>query len=79
MKLISTVLTLGAILVLEPVYAQDMHHTATTNKPDEHHRVVHHTVRHRVSYRRNSKTFQEEHQQTEDLNRQYREMGSQAH
>lgn len=80
MKLIATILLGGAILAVQPVYAQDMNHMDNMKQTKAQHPVVHRTVHHRVTYRRNYKTDSEEHQQTEDLNRQYRGVsGSEAH
>jgi hypothetical protein len=60
-----------ATAVAGPVMAQDKDNKSNVrDRPDGsvQHRVTHH----RVAYRRTYKTDQEEHQATEDLNRQYR-------
>jgi len=64
MKLFSVVL-LGATLALaSPVVAQDRN--SAREKPMMHQRIVHH------NYKWNYKSEQDEHQATEELNRQYR-------
>jgi hypothetical protein len=55
---------LGAVMALAgPAMAQDRN-----DKPAVEHRVTHH----HVTYRRSYKSDQDEHQATEELNRQYR-------
>ena len=67
---------LGATMALAgPVAAQDK--DAMSNMRDRTDTAVQLRVtRHHVTYRRSYKTDQEEHQATEDLNRQYRGMPS---
>lgn len=63
MRILAAVL-IGGALIAAPAFAQDKDNMA--KKPE------HHMVRHHERYKRNYKTDQEEHQATEDLNRQYR-------
>ncbi|HEX4104651.1 MAG TPA: hypothetical protein VHX92_00315 [Rhizomicrobium sp.] len=63
---------LGATMTLAgPVMAQDK--DGMSNMRDRPDTVIQHRVtHHHVTYRRTYKTDEEEHQATEDLNRQYR-------
>ena len=65
---------LGATMALAgPAMAQDK--DGMSNMRDRADTTVqHHVTRHHVTYRRSYKSDQEEHQATEDLNRQYRGM-----
>ena len=71
MKNIAAAMLVATLGLAGPVMAQDR-----DNAPDTHDRhvvPVHHQVAHRrVTYRRTYKSDHEEHQATEDLNRQYR-------
>ena len=75
MKLFAAAM-LGATMALAgPVMAQDR--DGVSNMRDRTDTAVQHRVtHHHVTYRRSYKTDQEEHQATEDLNRQYRGMPS---
>lgn len=68
MKVFAAIL-FGSVLMAAPALAQD--HGAkddmAAKKPE-----AHHMMRHRERYKRDYKTDQEEHQATEDLNKQYR-------
>lgn len=79
MKFIAAAALLSATMALAgPVMAQDRDNTNMRDRTDNamQHRVTHH----RVTYRRTYKSDQEEHQATEDLNRQYRGVsGSDLH
>jgi hypothetical protein len=69
MKLFSAALLIAAVAVSGPVMAQDH----DNDKHDQHAAPAHHPVaRHKETYRRTIKNDQDEHQATEDLNRQYR-------
>jgi hypothetical protein len=72
MKVIATAMLVAAVVVLTgPVLAQDRGDASKMG--DRHDTPVRHKIsNHRVTYRRTYKTDQEEHQATEDLNRQYR-------
>jgi hypothetical protein len=60
---------LGTTLALAgPVMAQDRDSPSKHDEP----KVEHRTTRHHVTYRRTYKSDEQEHQATEDLNRQYR-------
>jgi hypothetical protein len=62
-----TIALLGATLALAgPVMAQDRDKDMSRDKPVMHHVVAHH------SYKWNYKSEADEHQATEELNRQYR-------
>ena len=69
MKLFAAILLGGVVTASMPALAQDDHH-------DDAHAPMHHMTVHRAHYRerytRNYKSDQDEHQATEDLNRQYR-------
>jgi hypothetical protein len=67
MKILAAVL-LGGALIAAPALAQDHSAKDEMAKKAEMHRMV----RHHERYKRNYKTDQEEHQVTEDLNKQYR-------
>lgn len=71
MKTFATAMLFTAAVMLAPVFAQDRNDAPKTQT---RHVVParHRTLRHRVTYRRTYQTDQEEHQVTEDLNRQYR-------
>jgi hypothetical protein len=80
MKFIAAAALLSATMALAgPVMAQDRDNTSNMRDRTDtamQHRVTHH----RVTYRRTYKSDQEEHQATEDLNRQYRGVsGSDLH
>jgi hypothetical protein len=69
MKILAAIL-FGGALIAAPALAQDNDHAGKDDmakKPE-----VHQMMRHRERYKRNYKTDQEEHQATEDLNKQYR-------
>ena len=67
MKLFAAAM-LGTMMALAgPVMAQDRDNMSH-DKPT----VEHHMTRHHVTYKRAYRSDQEEHQATEDLNRQYR-------
>jgi hypothetical protein len=75
MKNIAAAMLVATVGLASPVVAQDRDKTADAH--DKHVAPAHHhVVPHRVTYRRTYKTDQEEHQATEDLNRQYRGMPS---
>ena len=69
MKILASIL-LGGVLIAAPALAQDnsasKDDTATAKKTEMH------AARHHERYKRDYKTDQEEHQATEDLNKQYR-------
>lgn len=73
MKILASIL-LGGILIAAPALAQDN----PANKDDAAAKKteMHHAVRHRERYKRDYKTDAEEHQATEDLNKQYRGVNS---
>ena len=70
MKILAAIL-FGGALIAAPALAQDNDHAGKDDMakaaPAEHH-----AMRHRERYKRDYKTDQEEHQATEDLNKQYR-------
>lgn len=68
MKILAVIL-LGGALTAAPALAQDNGAAKDdmAKKP-----AVHHTMRHKANYKRDYKSDQEEHQATEDLNKQYR-------
>ncbi len=69
MKFFSAVLLVAAVAVSSPVMAQDH----DKDKHDQHATPARHpVVRHKETYRRTIKNDQDEHNATEDLNRQYR-------
>jgi len=62
---------LSATMALaSPVMAQDRDNM--DNMPNARERIEHRVTRHHVTYRRTYKSDREEHQATEELNRQYR-------
>ena len=69
MKILASIL-LGGVLLAAPAFAQDASapkdDTAAAKKTEMH------ASRHHERYKRDYKTNQEEHQATEDLNKQYR-------
>jgi hypothetical protein len=76
MKILAAIL-LGGSLMAAPALAQDngAGKDDMAKKPE-----AHHMMRHRERYKRDYKTDQEEHQATEDLNKQYRGVnGADAH
>lgn len=87
MKIIAAATLVAAVLVATPVLAQDRDNATrdrdnASNMQDRrsnaHDRndtaMRHRNSHHRVTYRRNYKTDDEERQVTQDLNRQYRGM-----
>lgn len=73
MKIFASIL-LGGILIAAPALAQD---NGSANKDDTAKKTeMHHAARHRDRYKRDYKSDQEEHQTTEDLNKQYRGVNS---
>ncbi len=75
MKLFAAAMLGAALALAGPVMAQDK--DAMSNMRDRTDTAAQHRVtRHHVTYRRSYKTDEEEHQATEDLNRQYRGMPS---
>src|ERR1700679_49055 len=68
MKIFAAIL-LGGVLMAAPALAQDngAGKDDMAKKPE-----AHHMVNHRERYKRDYKTDREEHQATEDLNKQYR-------
>jgi sugar (pentulose or hexulose) kinase len=69
MKVLAAIL-LGGALMAAPALAQD---NAAGPKDDMAKKAeMHHEARHHERYKRDYKTDQEEHQATEDLNKQYR-------
>jgi hypothetical protein len=70
MKFIAAAMLGAAMALAGPVMAQDRDKASDHDKIDVsmQHRVTHH----HVTYRRTYKNDQDEHQATEDLNRQYR-------
>ena len=86
MKLIAAAM-LGAVMALAgPVMAQDRGQDRGQDKDnasDMHDRtdmsMQHRVTRHHVTYRRTYKSDEEEHQATEDLNRQYRGIPTSDH
>ena len=73
MKLFAAAMLGAAMALAGPVMAQDKDEMADTRHRADT-AVQHRVTRHHVTYRRSYKTDQEEHQATEDLNRQYRGM-----
>jgi hypothetical protein len=69
---ILTVILFGGALLATPALAQDEAKKDDMAKKPE----VHHMVSHKTRYKRDIKTDQEEHQATEDLNKQYRGVNS---
>jgi type III secretory pathway component EscR len=73
MKLFSAALLVAAVAVSGPVMAQDHDQNHDKDMHDKHAAPVRHAVsHHKETYRRTIKNDQDEHQATEDLNRQYR-------
>jgi hypothetical protein len=72
MKILAAIL-FGGALIAAPALAQDngAGKDDMVKKPE-----AHHVMRHRERYKRDYKTDQEEHQATEDLNKQYRGVNS---
>jgi hypothetical protein len=71
MKIIAAAMLVATVGLTGPVVAQDRDIPA--NVQDKHAAPMRHQISHHpVNYRRTYKTDQEEHQATEDLNRQYR-------
>jgi sugar (pentulose or hexulose) kinase len=69
MKIFAAIL-FGGALIAAPALAQD---NSAGPKDDMAKKTeMHHAARHHERYKRNYKTDQEEHQATEDLNKQYR-------
>jgi hypothetical protein len=69
MKILAAIL-LGGVLMAAPALAQDNGAAPKDDmakKPE-----AHHMMRHSERYKRDYKTDREEHQATEDLNKQYR-------
>jgi hypothetical protein len=79
MKFFAAAMVGAAIALVGPVMAQDR--DGNSNMRDRTDTSFQHRVtRHHVTYRRTYKTDEEEHQATEDLNRQYRGVpGSDQH
>jgi hypothetical protein len=67
MKLFAAAMLGTTMALAGPVMAQDRD-SMSRDKPAVEHRMI----RHHVTYQRTYKSDQEEHQATEDLNRQYR-------
>jgi hypothetical protein len=75
MKLFSAALLIAAVAVSGPVMAQDHDQDHAKDMHDRHAAPMRHPVsHHRETYRRTYKSDQDEHNATEDLNRQYRGM-----
>jgi hypothetical protein len=79
MKFIAAAMLGAAMALAGPVMAQDRDKASDHDKIDTSHDRIdasmqHRVTHHRVTYRRTYKTDQDEHQATEDLNRQYRGM-----
>ena len=77
MKILAAIL-FGGALIAAPALAQD---TSGAGKDDMAKKpAAHHTMRHKERYKRDYKSDQDEHQATEDLNKQYRGVsGADAH
>ena len=76
MKILAVIL-FGGALIAAPALAQDNSAAKDdmAKKP-----AAHHMMRHHERYKRDYKTDQDEHQATEDLNKQYRGVnGADAH
>ncbi|HKD48946.1 MAG TPA: hypothetical protein VKB67_14755 [Rhizomicrobium sp.] len=73
MKFLASIL-LGGALIAAPALAQD--NSAAAPKDDTAKKTEMHASRHHERYKRDYKTDQEEHQATEDLNKQYRGVNS---
>lgn len=72
MKFIAAAALLSATMALAgPVMAQDRDNNANMRDKTDN-AMQHRVTRHHVTYRRTYKNDREEHQATEDLNRQYR-------
>jgi hypothetical protein len=66
-----------AMIAIAPANAQDRFNNSSTAHHDsaisaQAKQASHMTLRHRVTYKRNYKSDREEHQRTEELNRQFR-------
>jgi len=72
MKFLASIL-LGGALIAAPALAQD---NSAAPKDDTAKKTEAHASRHHERYKRDYKTDQEEHQATEDLNKQYRGVNS---
>ena len=75
MKAIAALLVGGALIVAVPAVAQDkgkMPNQPETRDSIDHQRDSHRSVVRRVTYKRDYKSDQEEHQKTEELNQQFR-------
>ena len=78
MKILTAIL-LGGALIAAPALAQDNDHAGKDDRAKTA-PATHHAMRHKERYKRDFKTDQEEHQATEDLNKQYRGVsGADAH
>lgn len=73
MKILAAILVGGA-LIAAPALAQD--NGAGSKDELAKKTEMHHATRHHERYKRDYKTDQEEHQATEDLNKQYRGVNS---
>ena len=71
MKLFTAAMLGAAMALAGPVTAQDKGEMSNVRDRTDS-AIQHRVTRHHVTYRRSYKTDQEEHQATEDLNRQYR-------
>ena len=71
MKLFTAAMLGAAMALAGPVMAQDKGEMSNVRDRTDS-AIQHRVTRHHVTYRRSYKTDQEEHQATEDLNRQYR-------
>jgi hypothetical protein len=78
MKFIAAAMLGAAMALAGPVMAQDRDKASDHDKIDTSHDRIdasqHRVTHHRVTYRRTYKSDEDEHQATEDLNRQYRGM-----
>jgi hypothetical protein len=72
MKVFAAIL-FGGVLMAAPALAQD---NGAKDDMGAKKAEAHHMMRHRERYKRDYKTDQEEHQATEDLNKQYRGVNS---
>jgi hypothetical protein len=73
MKTIAALLIGGALIVAVPASAQDKGNVSKQSETrDLHQRDSHRSTAHRVTYKRDYKSDQEEHQKTEELNQKYR-------
>ena len=81
MKLIAAAMLGAAMALAGPVMAQDR--DQDKDKVSDHDRIdasmQHRVTHHHVTYRRTYKSDDEEHQATEDLNRQYRGIPTSDH